>query len=539
MLKRGAPPEWGRRRTATVAKQLTEGVWRAFDDAIGRRALDERALVRVGTRDVLEREHSTMRAFPTIAWSLIFMLPACVVRLSDRNAAEANGGVTGPAADCAATPAEPGGVAEGEREVKFVGRFATLPTESPGEPPVYRFDWSGNYISVRFQKTAEIAVKLAITTVAVQGTEVPQDQLFEFIVDGNAYEVRLGVKTGPDGKPTNIPEDTYPIKGLDPNRAHEVTIYKNTEAQKGSVLFRGFDLKGGEMLPPVRRKRRIEFIGDSITCGYGNKGANATCPFEVTLREATTASGEPLITQQGKPYPITMPITEIQYLAYGSLAARELDADAVTVCWSGKGVYKNYKDRFIYGPDGKSMPDPDGATTVPQLWETRTVGSDPDDALKWDFAKEAEKPDELPDVVVINLGTNDFARDSLPENRDPDKLSGDNVPDKDMERDDELQKFHDEYLKLVRSLRQHRPAAHIFLGTPPMLTDQFPLNNARTIVRGVLRQIAGEVDDKVYQMDFVEQGFRYGLGCDYHPNLEVHRIMKDQLVGAIRSKTCW
>jgi hypothetical protein len=34
-------------------------------------------------------------------------------------------------------------------------------------------------------------------------------------------------------------------------------------------------------------------------------------------------------------------------------------------------------------------------------------------------------------------------------------------------------------------------------------------------------------------------GERYGLGCDYHPNLDVHRIMADQLAAAIRSKTCW
>ena len=40
-------------------------------------------------------------------------------------------------------------------------------------------------------------------------------------------------------------------------------------------------------------------------------------------------------------------------------------------------------------------------------------------------------------------------------------------------------------------------------------------------------------------MNLVEMGFRYGLGCDYHPNLEVHGIMAQQLVGAIRLKTCW
>ncbi len=473
----------------------------------------------------------------TIIWACVFTLPACVIRLSDRNEAEVNGGVTGPAADCSSIQVEPGGIVEGEATEKFVGRFVTLPQDTPEAPPIWRFDWSGNYISVRFQGTSEIDVKLQITTVGFQGTQVPQDQLFQFIVDGNAYKVPLSVKSGPDGKPTNIPEDTYPIKGLDPAVPHEVTIYKNTEAQKGSVLFRGFDLHGGTKLPPVRRARRMEFIGDSITCGYGNEGANATCPFEVVLRTATNDSGEPLRKPNGDPYLITMPVTENQYRSYTSIAARALDADAVTICWSGKGAYKNYKDRFIRDEQGNVIRDPDDQTTVPTLWETRSVGSDTSEALKWDFSKEL--PEEIPDVVVINLGTNDFARDSEPAIPDPDKLSGDNVPDRDMEKPEELQKFYESYLTLVRNVRTHRPNAHIFLATPPMLSDQFPLDNARQIVRSVLRRIASEVDSKVYQMDLVEQGFRYGLGCDYHPNVEVHQIMAEQLIGAVRSKTCW
>jgi hypothetical protein len=40
-------------------------------------------------------------------------------------------------------------------------------------------------------------------------------------------------------------------------------------------------------------------------------------------------------------------------------------------------------------------------------------------------------------------------------------------------------------------------------------------------------------------MDLVEQGFRYGLGCDYHPNAQVHAMMAKQVIGAVRSKTCW
>ncbi|HVH41038.1 MAG TPA: GDSL-type esterase/lipase family protein, partial [Labilithrix sp.] len=329
------------------------------------------------------------------------------------------------------------------------------------------------------------------------------------------------------------PEENYDIKGLSPNEPHEVTIYKNTEAQKGAVVFKGFDLNGGTYLPPTRRVRRMEFIGDSIICGYGNEGKNATCPFEVEVRRPTDAQGNPIRTADGKQAIVTVPVTENQFLSFSALAARELDADAVTVCWSGKGVYKNYKERPL-------ELDPDTKTTVPQLWETRTIGSD-HVGSKWDFAQ--EKPDEIPQVVFISLGTNDFSRDTLPPPPDPSKLAGDNIPDGDMNDPAERAKFFDAYLALVRNVRLHRPQAHIFLGTPPMVTDQFPLDNARRNIRetlvNIVRTLDAEGDKKVYQMDLVEQGFRYGLGCDYHPNLEVHRIMARQLIGAVRSKTCW
>src|SRR6476620_9643968 len=115
----------------------------------------------------------------------------------------------------------------------------------------------------------------------------------------------------------------------------------------------------------------MEFIGDSITCGYGIEGGNATCPFEVKLRDATTDTGEPLKKKNGDPLVITMPVTERQYLSYTAAAARALDADAVTICWSGKGVYKNYKDRFILSDTGEVVPELDNPITVPNLWEQR------------------------------------------------------------------------------------------------------------------------------------------------------------------------
>jgi hypothetical protein len=472
-----------------------------------------------------------------------FTLPACVVKLADRNSPLPNGGVTGPPANCAAAQVPPGGAPGGEPTYKFVGRFDVVGEAPPaGSPPgtiaPRVFDWSGSYITAAFGGTDRVTVKIQIPGPGPDAPNlIPQDQMFEFVVDNLPTSTRrLTVKDLPDGRATNIPLEEYEIVGLDRNTQHEITIYKNTEAQKGAVIFKGMDLHGGQFLPPTRRARRIEFIGDSIICGYGNKGENATCPFEVKIRDAADQNGNPIL-RNNFPIPVTVPVTENQYLSFTAIAARKLDADAVTTCWSGKGVYKNYKEK---------ADDPDSVSTVPQLWKDRTIASDPDGAKtlkseggnKWDFA--GEPAEEKPQVVVAVLGTNDFARDTLPLTTDPTKLNGDNVPDGDLDNPVEFQKFFDAYLAFAKDIRATRPEAHIFLAVPPMLTDQFPLENARRRMKETLNRVAATMGDpKLYVMELVEQGFRYGLGCDYHPNLQVHTIMADQLVGAIQSKTCW
>lgn len=419
----------------------------------------------------------SLRIARTAAVAAVFLLPACVVRLSDRNSPLPNGGVTGPAADCSQVQPLSKGAPGGEAKPKLVGRFDVT---DPNRP---RFDWSGNYISARFRGT-EVTV----------GIEAPADVLFTAVVDDlpplkfTAVPGRTGyLIAGADG----------PLGKLDASKEHEITLHRNTEALFGPVTFTGFNFgPGGEILPPTVRPRRIEIIGDSITCGYGNEGKNATCPFSVEVRPGTF-----------------VPITENNYLAYGSIAGRTLEADVVTVCWSGKGVVLNYREQDN---------DKDAKVTVPDLWLKRTLGSVGDEP-PWDFATEPQ-----PQVVVINLGTNDFSRD-VDQNQIADGI--------------DLDRFRAGYATFLEEVRKRRPDAHIFIALPPMITDQFPLDNARSNARSILRGLAEERnaagDPKVYFIELVEQGVRYGLGCDYHPNLEVHRIMAEQVVGAIRTKTCW
>ena len=435
----------------------------------------------------------SLRFLPTAAALLVVAVlasPACVLRLSDRNAPLVNGGVTGPNADCSVvTPISEGGPGTGMPATKYVGRFDFTDPKKP------HFDWSGNYMTARFEGTE-----------VTWGAEAGVEMVFEEIIDGQANQVILG------GAVESSTVTRTVAAGV-----HEITVIRSSEALFGDVEFIPFTFGSGtKQLPPTEHPRRIEYIGDSITCGYGDEGPNATCPYDVPIRKAKGADG--------KEEDVKIPETQNIYLAYGSLAARKLNADAVTLCFSGKGVVLNYREQgvgegAVLNPNDK--PDPDARTTIPQYY-LRTIASTPG-SKPWDFTKEPQ-----PQVVVINIGTNDFARD-VDQNSIADGI--------------DLGKFRQGYLDFVKFVRTKRPMAEVFLALPPMVTDKFPLDNARSDFRNTLKSIVDELngagDAKVSFIELVEMGVRYGLGCDYHPNLEVHRIMSEQVAGAIHAKTCW
>ena len=129
--------------------------------------------------------------------------------------------------------------------------------------------------------------------------------------------------------------------------------------------FRGFVLDKGCHLveAPALPDRKIEFIGNSITCGYGVESINKSDPFEDE--------------------------TENHWLTYANIVSDSLKAQHTSISRSGIGVYRNYN-----GPktgDADNMP-----------WQYEYTLFDQHDE-KWDFAK------YQPQLVCINLGTNDLS----------------------------------------------------------------------------------------------------------------------------------
>jgi lysophospholipase L1-like esterase len=217
--------------------------------------------------------------------------------------------------------------------VRFIGRVDTSDAAGP------RFAWSGTGVVARFSGS-ELAVRMN------------GGQQYTVLIDGE-LQPKLTTTGGADALASGLAEGE-----------HRVEIYRRTEANQGESQFLGFELGAGQLLPPpAALDRRIEIIGDSISAGYGNEGADMSCPFS--------------------------PDTENHYLTYGAIAARNVGAELVTVAWSGKGVVCNY------GDDATSCMDP-----MP-LYYGRTLPNRADST--WDFSR------FQPQAVVINLGTNDMS----------------------------------------------------------------------------------------------------------------------------------
>lgn len=133
--------------------------------------------------------------------------------------------------------------------------------------------------------------------------------------------------------------------------------------------FHGFILDDGCTLlpPPVLPERKIEFIGNSITCGYGVESVTKEDPFEDE--------------------------TENHYYTYATLTAQALNAQHTAIARSGIGVYRNYDGPKTGNKD--NMPWQYGYTLFNQHNET------------WDFSR------YQPQLVCINLGTNDLSTNNF------------------------------------------------------------------------------------------------------------------------------
>jgi hypothetical protein len=225
----------------------------------------------------------------------------------------------------------------GNKFIEYTGR---IDFSNPNAP---EFSYSG--VSIRACFTG--------TSISMIMDDKTGQNYYNLILDGkllDTVKITMGKKT-------------YKIADELENKIHEIEIFKRTEEMFGKTKFFGFVVDKGSYLTSIVNKRTklIEYIGNSITCGYGNEGQNGG---------------------------IFGPTTENHYMTYAAITSRNFNARHLAVCKSGIGIYRNW--------DGPATGNADCMTN----YYTRTFLWD--ENPKYSFS-------EKPDLICIDLGTNDFS----------------------------------------------------------------------------------------------------------------------------------
>ncbi len=321
-------------------------------------------------------------------------------------------------------------------------------------PDAAKFAWSGSGL-VAIVSGATISVKLR--------TESTPTVYFQPVIDGTPG-ARFKVDSGSD-------QTVMLASGLSA-ADHLIELYRETEGYYGLSTFLGFT-SGSVKGAPAASGRLIEVVGDSISAGYGNLGSEPHPNWVATPACHWTAENSSW------------------YATYATVAGHSLNAEVSTIARSGWGMYR----------------DLDGNTTG-------VLSSVYDNALgmgtagAWSFAPKAS-------VVVINLGTNDWAKG------DP------GVP------------YETAYVNFVTKVRSHYPDAWIFLTIGSMTGDP-QLTQVKTRLGNV---ITASGDQKLATFDFGTQNMgsdgTVPTGCDWHPNVADHQRMAGILKQQLSAKLGW
>jgi lysophospholipase L1-like esterase len=301
-----------------------------------------------------------------------------------------------------------------------------------------RFGWPGVAFYARFRGTAA----------SVQLNDGNNQNAFEVVLDDQA----------PRKFRTTSSQTSYPLASGLAAGEHQVIVWRSTEVfDSGTTDFVGigdFGAGGALLAPPPAPERRIEVIGDSISVGAGLEGGSANCAANKSSTD--------------------------NYYAYGSVAARAVGADVVTIAYSGIGVYRSYggNDPTMPARYDRALPSNDGA---------------------WDFSK------YQPHVVVINLGTNDFG-------------SG-----------DPGQAFVDAYVTFAKQVRSKYPDAYFILAAM--------YSNHEAAIGNVVNKLKSDGSSKVELLKLAAA--QNNKGCAQHPDKTAQQAMGQLLATRLKAVMNW
>lgn len=193
------------------------------------------------------------------------------------------------------------------------------------------------------------------------------------------------------------------------NGSHKLRLMYCQEGYEQRPAFYGLYTENGQVGKYALPQRRILYIGNSITCGYGVEAHSPNVGFKYD--------------------------TENHYYTYAAIAARQLNAQHHAVARSGIGIYKNYGGP-ITGSLGTTMPDKFDLTLF-------TDAANIEGLERWNHSS------YQPHVICVNLGTNDTSLDTY-----------------------DTARMHKAYVSFILRLRSLYPDARIVMLSGSMMSGK-------------------------------------------------------------------
>lgn len=267
-------------------------------------------------------------------------------------------------------------------------------------------------------------------------------------------------------------EEVYSVIDSETEVNATVSLVKLSESANSTIGIKEIKAVGAAIKPTADKDMLVEFVGDSITCGYGVDDPDKDHHFSTKTEDVTKA--------------------------YGYLTAQKLNADYSMVSLSGYGIISGYST------DDKKVE----VQTLPQYYDklgycwNRNGSFYPSD-VEWDFST------RQPDLIVINLGTND---DSYT---------------KDVEERQE--EYCTAYVEFIKKVREKNPDAKIVCAFGVMGDKLFPFVEKAV---NTYNEETGE-KDKVFAVRLPVQTANDGYSADWHPSVATHEKTSKMLMRAL------
>lgn len=256
-----------------------------------------------------------------------------------------------------------------------------------------------------------------------------------------------------------------------------VKIVKLSDPAESVVGIKSINVKSkGNIIPIPENQYKIEFIGDSITCGVGIDDANPNGKYCTASENASKT--------------------------YAYKVAQKFNADYSFFAYSGYGVVSGYSSS-----GNKNI-----KSTIPPIYETLgySMGKIAEEItckeVEWDFLWQ-------PDLIIINLGTNDSTYAKTKETK---------------------KEYEEAYISFLKQLRKNNPDANILCTLGLAGTG---LYNNMTSAAELYTQETG--DTKVRCLKLTQVQPEDGFGVQYHPLEKTNQRAANEIVSYVEEWLGW